>query len=323
MEKLNSAPVEIVSDDIDENEILIEKSDLAKQIESFDIHNLTPENIELMNHAIQDIFHEHFPVDSELIDKISNHMKIVDGEEFVRLRQETKEDADMDLGFYSTQLDQMLINASKHNTPGGLFSTMFHESLHFVSIQSGAGLTGDFSYPDIGEEETEELRGELDDGVRTMVEGTTQNITQAYILDYLGFNPQPEMFGYEPETQITSAIWEGFSRDDRLKIYFNTPLELLRVRFEDTFVENYDVDRPTGEFANCLVDVSRAKKQMESALDSWRKDGDPDPVEEVLSHVRHAVGFFIMQDAKVNGKELSEEDIDDLRDYVEPYLAKE
>ena len=34
MDKLNSAPVEIVSDDIDENEILIEKSNLAKQIES-------------------------------------------------------------------------------------------------------------------------------------------------------------------------------------------------------------------------------------------------------------------------------------------------
>ena len=322
MEKLSSSPAEIIDDSVGENEDSIEKSDFAKQVESFDIRNLTPENIEFMNRTIQDVFREYFPVDTELINKIPGHMKIVDGEEFARIRQETKEDADMDLGFYSTKLDQMLINASAHNTPGGLFSTMFHESLHFVSIQSGAGLSGDFCYPDIGEDETEELRAELDDGVRTIVEGTTQNITQSYVMDYLGFDPQPEMFGYEAEYQITNAIWGGFSRDDRLKIYFNTPLELMRVHVEDLFEDDYNPDKPTGLFANCLLDISRTAKKMEVALDSWRENGDSAPIEDILSDTRHAVGLYIVCDIEVNDRKLSKEDEEYLHDYLEPYLVE-
>ena len=41
------------------------------------------------------------PVDDALIDEIPDHMTIVDSEEFMRLRKEANEDAEMDLGFYS------------------------------------------------------------------------------------------------------------------------------------------------------------------------------------------------------------------------------
>mgnify|MGYP000969294002 CR=1 FL=1 len=119
MEKLSSVPVEVIADNTGETNESVEKPDFVKKIESFDVSNLSPENIEFMNHAIQDVFRGNFPIDDELIDKIPDHMRIVDNEEFMRLRQETKEDADMDLGFYSLKLDQMLINVSKHRTPGG------------------------------------------------------------------------------------------------------------------------------------------------------------------------------------------------------------
>ena len=323
MEKLSPIPVEIVADDTGETNEAPEKPDFVKKIESFDLNNLSPENIEFMNHTIQDIFREHFPVDGELIDKIPDHMKIVDDEEFMRLRQETKEDADMDLGFYSLKLDQMLINVSKHRTPGALFSTMFHEALHFTSIQSGAGLSGGFCYPGLGENETDGLMSELDDGVCAMVEGTTQNITHAYVVDYLGFDPQPQMFSYEPEYQITNAIWEPFSKEERMQAYFNTPLELLRIRVESAFEEDYDPDKPTGIFADCLVGVARAAKQMGAALDSWRKSDNPELVEDVLKNVRHAVGLFVIRELEDGRRALSGEDEDYLHDYLEPYLTEE
>lgn len=323
MEKLSPAPVEAIANNTGETNESAEKPNFVKKIESFDVGSLSPENIEFMNRAIQDVFRGNFPIDDKLIDKIPDHMRIVNNEEFIRFRQETKEDADMDLGFYSLKLDQMLINASKHRTPGALFSTMFHEALHFTSIQSGAGLSGGFCYPDLGEDETDDLMSKLDDGVRAMVEGTTQNITHAYVVDYLGFDPQPQMFSYEPEYQITNAIWEPFSKEERMQVYFNTPLELLRIRVESAFKEDYDPDKPTGVFADCLVDVARAAKQMGIALDSWRKNDNPEPVEDVLKNVRHAVGLFIVRELEDGRRTLDREDEEYLHAYLEPYLVEE
>ena len=54
--------------------------DCVKEIESFDLNNLSSENIELMNCTIQNVFREYFPVDGELVDEIPDHMKIVDSE---------------------------------------------------------------------------------------------------------------------------------------------------------------------------------------------------------------------------------------------------
>lgn len=271
-----------------------EKPDSTKKIESFDINNLTAENIEYMNHVIQDIFRENLPVRAELIDGIPDRMNIVGNDEFLRTLKEEKEDADMDLGYYSLKQNKMFVNLSKHHTTGGLFLTMFHESLHFTSIQSGAGLTGDFCLPDIeGQEDADELYKELDDGVQTMVEGITQNFAQAYVIGEMKFDTSPEMFGYEPECLITRTILEPFSAEEKQRIYFDTPLELMRVHIEDAFAEDYDVDEPTGVFADCFVEVSRTKKQLEEALDSWRKDRNPDTVESILDNVRRAVDFYI------------------------------
>ena len=316
MEKLNSIPIETDSSDTNENNEVVEKPDFVKKIESFDLNNLSPEDIDFMNHTIQDVFRENFPVDSELIDEIPGRMNIVNSEDFIRLRQETKKDADMDLGFYSLELDQILINLPKHQSPGTLFSSMFHESLHFVSIKSGAGLSGGFCYPNLGDEETDELIKELDEGVLAMVEGTTQNLTHKYIINNMGFDFQPQMLSYEPEVVTTKAIWEPFSSEEIMEAYFNTPLELLRVRIESAFEEDYDVDVPTGLFADCLVGVARSTEQVAIALDSWEKDGNPEPVESILDDVRRAVGLFMLRESEKGRRELSE----DYKKYLHDYL---
>lgn len=323
MEKLNLAPAEEVADNSNEANESAEKSDFVKKIENFDINNLSAENIEFMNQAIQDVFRENFPVDSEVIDKIPDRMRIVENEEFVRLLQEDGGDTDIDSGFYSPKLDQIVVNISMHRTPGALFSTMFHESLHFASINSGAGFNGGFCYPGVGENEADELIGELDEGVRVMREGMTHNITRAYVMGYLKFDPQSEMFGYEPECLVTDAIWGAFSRDEKMQAYFETPMELLRVRVESAFEENYDVDRSNGVFADCLVNVARNTKQIRDALNSWKENDDPAPVEDVLRNIRHAVGLFVVREVENGDRTLSEEDEESLRDYLEPYLVEE
>lgn len=322
MEKLNLTPAEEATSDVAETNESAEKPDFVKKIESFDINNLSPENIEFMNHAIQDVFRENFPVDSEIIDRIPDRMRIVENEEFIRLLQDGDGDTDIDSGFYSSKLDQMVVNISMHHSPGALFSTMFHESLHFASINSGAGFNGGFCYPGVGENEADELIGELDEGVRVMMEGMTHNITRAYVMGYLKFDPQPEMFGYEPECLVTDAIWGAFSRDERMQAYFEAPMELLRVRVESAFEENYDVDRPNGIFADCLVNVARTTKQMRNALKSWGENGDPEPIEAILKDIRHAVGLFIVREVENGERAFDEEDEESLRDYLEPYLYK-
>lgn len=324
MEKFNPTPTEAVSKNPGETNESIDKPDFVKKIEGFDINNITPENIEFMNRVIQNVFRDNFPVDDEIIDKIPECMKLVDREEFIRLRNDANEDSDANLGFYSKKLDKMLINVTDHETPGVLFATMFHESLHFAGIQAGAGLAGGFDYPDIGEsEEANELMSELDKGFNTMVEGTTQTLTKAYVMGYLGFDSHPQMYSYDPECLVMEAIWEPFSRDEKLKAYFNTPLDLLRVRVENTFEEDYDVDKPTGLFANCLVGIARATTRMERALDSWNEKDDSTPVEEVLKDVCRATGYFIVRDVENGDRKLSEEDKEYLHDYLDSYITEE
>ena len=76
-----------------------------------------------MNHVIQDVFRENFPVDGEIIDRISDRMRIVENEELVRFLQDGEGDTDMDSGFYSSKLDQLIVNISMHHSSGALFST--------------------------------------------------------------------------------------------------------------------------------------------------------------------------------------------------------
>ena len=319
----NLTPAEETTSDVAKADESVEKPDFVKKIESFDINNLSPENIEFMEHVIQDVFRENFPVDSEIIDRITERIRIVENEEFVRLLEEDGGDTDIDSGFYNSKPDQIVVNISMHHSPGALFSTMFHESLHFVSINSGAGFNGGFCYPGVGENEADEFIGELDEGVRVMREGTTHAITRAYVMDYLKFDPQPEMFGYEPECLVTDAIWGAFSSDEKMQAYFKTPMELLRVRIESAFEEDYDVDRTNGVFANCLVNVARATKQMRNALKSWGENGDREPIEAILKDICHAVGLFIVREVENGERVLDEEDEESLRDYLEPYLVKE
>lgn len=322
MEKISNAPAETTMDIEDNDEISAEKPEFVKKIEGFDVQKLTPENIDFMNSKIQEVFRENFPIDSELIDQIPDRMNLMSSEEFAHFYRAEKLDSDEDLGFYSVKHNKILVNLEKHKTPGALFSTMFHESLHFASIQSGGGFHGDFIFPDPGEDaEAAEMMANLDRGVLTAVEGTTQLITQSYVLDYMGFTPQEQMMSYEPECQVMGTIWKPFSRDERLEAYFKTPMELLRIRVEDTFADDYDVDKPTGIFADCLMNIGIAAKNVDEALESWYRDRNPEPVEGVLTSVKHAVGAFLVRELKEGKRKLDDGEAEHLGEYLEPYTT--
>ena len=318
MERINNnvQPEHVVDNTDSGVDLLDDKPEFVKKIESFDVHDLKPENIEFMNSIIQNTFKDHFPVDPELVDQIPSRMNLVSAEEYTRLSEDSGVDAN--LGYYNKRKDQIFINAEKHQTPGALFSTMFHESLHYVGIQSGAGMTGDFCYPFPGEgAEVDEMIYYLDKGMLTVVEGTTQLITQAYVLDFMGFTEQEQMITYEPEVQIMGTILGALPVEECLEAYFNTPMELLRVRIEDAFADDYDPDNPTGLFADYVANIGEATEKIETALESWRENDDPEPVEAVLGDVRHAVGAYITREVENGTRVLSDEDKEKLRDYLE------
>ncbi|MBQ6409863.1 hypothetical protein IJI18_01235 [Candidatus Saccharibacteria bacterium] len=295
-----------------------EKPDFVKKIESFDINNLTSENIEFISQTIQNYFLETFPVKPEIIERLPDHITILNAEEF---RDKMGEDVkiinpDEMTGFYSPDFDKIFINKSTHKTPEALFTTMFHESLHFASIEAGAGLTGEFLCPE--DAHNENIDSQIYTGLHTLEEGTTQLITFASVIDDMGFNRETTMFGYESEWHIMRTIWTPFSRNV-LHAYFEMPIEDLRAHIEKIFEPNGQLPpkRTNGVFTECLSQIGIATENMNEALETWGKGGDPD---QVLTDIRHAVGLYIVQDCKVNNKELTEDDKEWLHEYLEPYI---
>ena len=205
------------------------KLDFVKKIESFDIKNLTPENIKFINNVIQDYFLENFPVDPELVKQIPEHVSVLTEEEYKKMQQELDR-AEIDLdehpGFFDKKRNRVFINADWHTDMDSLFSHMFHESLHYVSINAGAGFAGPFSYPS-EMEKSQELKDEVDKGVNTLIEGTTEYITHNEVRR-MGFNV--EFCGYLPEVMLMDAIYTPFSIDEMKQLYFQTSMEDLRIK---------------------------------------------------------------------------------------------
>ncbi len=107
------------------------------------------------------------------------------------------------------------------------------------------------------------------------------------------------MYSYEAECQVTNALFSPFDSKERMKIYFETPLEVLRVHIEDTFTEDYDPDCPTGVFPDCLIKIEKATEQMDNALKKWSEDNNPEPVENILNNIEKAVDFYCNARAKM------------------------
>lgn len=305
-----------------------DKPEATKKIESFDVNNLSEKEISFMTGVIQNYFLEHFPVKPELVAMIPEKIAVVDRNEFRRVLAEAEPDSEFGsqyaLGFYNEDLDKMFINGTAHETMGALFATMFHESLHFVSIGAGAGLTGDFRYPSETAEE-DGLFEAANKGLETMYEGTTQLITLSSVVDELGFDEDEQMVGYVPEMRVMGEIWKPFSKDERYKAYFELPLEKLRRHIELTFGSEDDEvgdasEVSNGVFVNCLANLGVATEKVSEACGIWGDDGD---LEEVLRDVQHAVGAYFVRRSEVTRKEIDEEWAKEFSEYLEPYANDE
>lgn len=268
-----------------------EKPDFVKKIESFDMKNLTKENIDFMTSAIQNRFLENFPVEPELVAKIPDHILVVDAKGYKSYfdERDTAPNVNIDgyVGFYDKKLDKMIINSDAHETPGTLFATLFHEGLHFVSMRQGAGFGNNFTYPTEIDDDAE-LSDKIDTGVQALIEGTTQLITFSNVIYGMGFDKHESMFSYEPEWRVMEAFWAPFSKESRFNAYFKNSMEDIRIGMEKQFKsEGHEVDSEfsNGIFAECLARIGSATNRAKEALENWVKGGDPEEVKTVLDGV--------------------------------------
>ncbi|MBR3176870.1 hypothetical protein IKF25_02760 [Candidatus Saccharibacteria bacterium] len=275
------------------------KSDYARNIELFDIKNLTPENIEYMMQVISEYFKATFPVKPELIDEIVGRTKIVDEETFKKALTESGrivEDIDVKYGFYDKKSNIGYINQDKHRTSGELFVTIFHESLHAASIGAGAGFRGDFtlpfSYDDL------EQRVAMERGLIALIEGTTHYITLKHVIGKMGFEGTENMFRYKAERNIMSRIWEAFPEESMYKAYFETPIEKLRHYFDTTV--SLDDDETGGKFAEFLVDIGVATDRTKKLLESDHEDEETSA--KIYDDIMRAVEYFLACQKKMAGQ---------------------
>lgn len=295
-----------------------EKSDFVKKIESFDVKNLSPENIDFVNNVIQDYFLENFPVDPELVKQIPEHVSVLTEEEYKKM-QKNLDKAEINLdehpGFFDRKRNRVFINSDWHANMGSLVSDMFHESLHYVSINAGAGFASPFSYsPEI--EERQDLKDKINRGVNTLIEGTTEYIAHSEVRR-MGFDVGS--YGYFPEVILVNAIYTPFSIDEMKQLYFQTSMEDLRIKIEKTFGSDEtrnDIgpERSNGIFVECLANIGIAVDNLAIALGSWEGDDDS---EEILRDVKHAVGFYILKDLEVSDQELDAKMQNALREYID------
>ena len=326
------------------------KPDFVKKIEAFDIKHLTPENIQFMTEVIQNFYRKTFPIKKpDLIDEMPKKMVILNEEEFNEvLYSDEDEDLDDDFaktttGFHSMADDKIYICASRHNTAGELFATMFHEGLHFTSIGSEAGLSGNgFLTPmkprhaegeDIWDnpmriERTEEEKAEaalIKKGMTTLCEGTTQLITLTSVVSTMGFDETPGMTGYFAEWNIMNAIWGLYSGKEVFHVYFGMSMDDLRIRVEKALQgdESRIAIGPNvtnGEFVKCLAKLGEITDKVEEDVKNWRKTGKS---KNILDDVRRATGYFYLQDAEANGVSVSKDFLDEYSVYFESFVREE
>lgn len=150
-------------------------------------------------------------------------------------------------------------------------------------------------------------------------------ITLASVIDDLHFDKDIVMLGYEAERLIMKTIWFPFSKEGVKNIYFKIPMEDLRIHIEKTFASDDTRDKIApnscnGAFADCLSDLGIMTEKMDEILMSWGDKDSEEKLQQILKKVRHAVGFYIIQDCKINEIALNEDDLTELHDYLDIYI---
>ncbi len=304
------------------------KSDYARNIELFDIKNLTPENIEYMVQVVREYFRAKFPVQPELVDDVLRHMNIVSDEEFRRAFVESGKnvnDVETRYGFYDKKNNVGYINKDKHRTSGEIFVTIFHESLHAVSISAGAGFRGDF-VSSFGADETERKEA-MERGLVAFIEGTTHYITLNCVIGDMGFDGTDNMLRYKAERTVMSQIWDAFPAEALYKAYFVTPIEGIRRHFDMTVAPEEsrkelaeDSSRTNGQFVDFLIHIGAATGQINELLESGREDEGA--FMKIHNDIMHAVGYFLVYERQMTGKPFTDEEKETLGEYLKPYLGK-
>lgn len=278
-----------------------EKPEIAKKIEAFDIKNLTPENIEFMSRTIQDYFRENYPVQPELVDQLPERLTILGASEFVEKQIELSGRRDRSVrGFYDSSVNKMFLNKDAFEDSEDLFHAMVHESLHFTSIGAGAGINSGFIAPRRFWE-SDDLLSQLKGGLTVVREGTTELITMN-ALGNMGFqisNYQP----YQSERLIMDAIWSYFSPRYVKHVYFEVPVENLRVHIEKLFASDEErsensVDGSNGIFADYLCRFQALIDGTNETLEGWQEDESRKM--GVLDETYDIVWEYIKRDMEVN-----------------------
>lgn len=328
MNNFNKSPSFQTTDwETEEKEPVLSKKELMEKIQSFDIKHLTHEDIGFMNRTIRSYFCDNFPVDDELMNQLEKRITILNADDYERTFGELCKDAEENfsdvLGFYSQVHGKIFINAPAHENTEQLFVTMFHESLHLASIETGGGFAGDWLclLPTEDEEAKDLMMTLIDTGRNTLIEGTTQLIVLASVVGDMGFDRTAVASDYISECAIMNAVWLPFSREEMMQAYFKMSIEDLRIQIEKTFTskeerDKIDEEKGNGLFTKYLYSLGLATENMNEAL--WNPEDDGG-VEDILREVRNLVAAYIMQDCENNGIALTAENRKELRNYIDPY----
>lgn len=313
-----------------------DRPDYVKKIESFDIDNITPENIQFMINTVQDYFLEHFPVKPELVNELPDRFCFMDEDEYVEkaTNGEYGEKGYVDFnirktqGYYNQKENKIYMNKSIFKNVESLFSSIFHESLHYTSIRAGAGFSGNFLQPVPDENDPLSTPEDVCTGLRALDEGTVQFITLHSVVDNMGFEPKDGMYGYDGERNVMQSIWDAFPPKTMLHLYFETPIDDIRLYIEKTFEPKETRDTITrewgnGVFCDCLRNLGIASRRMNKALNKFVETGDRTEPDEILSFVKHALGHYIVNDCMNNDVKLSDDDKEYLKEYLEPFADKD
>ena len=285
-------------------DILDDRSDFVKKLDEIDVHNLSPEDERFLYDSVQGFFMENFPVDKELVDQIPEKTVILDHEKFVEayLKTESNPEGDVPVGFYDIELDKSFVDYETIGNAAGVLSTIFHESLHFVSMSQGAGfkLSGaDFRMPendDYLKDFTEDERkyyGSIAD--KTVVEGSTK-IMELSSMEDMGIDVS-EDGGYNIEKQIMSEVLCAMVPEyDQLKsAYFTKSTEDIRKAIESSLLSPEDKEKyqngeiPTGKFVLFMLNIGAAADKMHQ----YYKQDDPDSYFEVLDGIHDSMQEYL------------------------------
>ena len=275
-----------------------EQTPIAERLSQIDLKEITPEDVEFMNGAIQDYMRENFQVPGEIIDQIPDHVKVLNQKEFAEVFEDgdnpNRPSLDNTPGFYRYQTNESYINAEVHQSPAHLFGTMFHESSHYASINNGAGFSGNFLLPEgvLQDQEAEDL---AHSGYDCLKEGATQAITKDSLED-MGVSTD-DIHGYEEDTSIVRHMFRNMPHENLHQRYFQDSTEQFRQEVEATIIAD-DTERmnfikkreqtSTGGFAHALLILGAIKRDLIRALER----GDKQAVDEIGVYIANSAKFY-------------------------------